>query len=53
MDEEEVEEQIMTRLKEQNNINLPDPIYSNNTSKGEYIRSILTNYIQERLPDGY
>ena len=53
-DEEEVEAQIMRhRLEEQNNINLPDPIYSNNTSEGEYIRSILTNYIQEHLPDGY
>ena len=45
LDEEEIEGQIKRhRLQEQNNINLPNPMYSNNTSEGEYIRSILTNY---------
>ena len=35
LDEEEVETQIMRhRLEEQNNINLPDHIYSNNNSEG-------------------
>ena len=54
LDEEEVEAQTMRhRLEKQNNINLPDPIQSNNTSERKYIESILTNYIQEYLPDGY
>ena len=38
LDKDEVEAQIMRhRLEEQNNINLPDFIYSNNTTEGEYI----------------
>ena len=53
-DKEEVEPKIMRyQLKEQKIINFSDPIYFNNTSERGYIRSILTNYIQEHLPDGY
>ena len=53
-DKEEVEPKIMRyQLKEQKIINFSDPIYFNNTSERDYIRSILTNYIQEHLPDGY
>ena len=38
LDKDEEEAQIMRhRLEEQNNINLPDFIYSNNTTEGEYI----------------
>ena len=53
-DKEEVEPKIMRyQLKEQKIINFSDPIYFNNTGERGYIRSILTNYIQEHLPDGY
>lgn len=53
LDKGEVESRIMRhRLEEQNNINLPDFIYSNSTTEGEYIWSIMNNYIQEHLPDG-
>ncbi|XP_057293071.1 putative nuclease HARBI1 [Hydractinia symbiolongicarpus] len=35
------------------NKNIPDPIYSGNTSEGHEIRSLLTEYINQNLPDSY
>jgi len=52
--EDEVQAQI-ERLNEEGNRmpSTPDPIYSCNTSEGEYVRSMLTKYIQQNVPDNY
>ena len=54
LEEEEVQAQIMRhRNEEENTPNVPDPVYSPNTDEGEYVRSILTEYIRQNLPDSY
>ena len=52
--EEKIQAQIMRhRNEEENTPNVPDPVYSPNTDEGEYVRSILTEYIRQNLPDSY
>ena len=49
IDEEEVQDQVLRyRANEDGRINQPDPSYSCNTDEREYIRNVLTNYIQEK-----
>ena len=46
LEEEEIQAQIMRhRNEEENTPNVPDPVYSPNTDEGEYVCSILTEYI--------
>ena len=30
---------------------IPDPVYSYDNGEGEFIRSVLTSYINDNLPD--
>lgn len=54
LEEEEVQAQILRHRNEQEKMpNIPDPIYSCATAEGEYVRSVLTKYIQQNLPDNY
>lgn len=54
LDDEEVQAQIRRhRTEEERLANIPDPVYSCQTSEGEYVRSVLAKYIQQNLPDDY
>lgn len=54
LDDEEVRAQILRHQTEEESLpNVPDPVYSCETSEGEYVRTVLTKYIQLNLPDDY
>lgn len=54
LDEEEVQAQVLRHRREEEKMpNIRDPVYSCLTSEGEYVRSVLTKYIQQNLPDDY
>ena len=54
LDQDEIESQMQRhQLEEERNKNTPDPVYSSNNDEGEYVRSILTDYIGQNLPDNY
>ena len=54
LEEQDIQAQILrNKNEEENTPNVPDPVYSPNTDEGEYVRSILTEYIRHNLPDGY
>ena len=54
LDEDVVETLVLQqRTEEENMPNNPDTIYSINNHQGEYVRSILTDYIEQNLPDNY
>ena len=41
------------RIGEENTSNVPDPVYSCNSDEGEYVHSLLTEYVKQNLPDKY
>ena len=52
LDEKLVKNQLRkAQLNEDLDKNNPDPVYSCDTGEGEVVRSILTEYIRENLPD--
>ena len=52
VDESIVRNQIQrSKENEEANKNSPDPVYSCISGEGEVVRSILTNYIKDNLPD--
>ena len=54
VDDDAVKVQIMKhRVEEEQYSNTPDPVYSCNNEEGEYVRSALTKYMQQHLPEGY
>ena len=54
LDDEEVQAQILIhRTEEERLSNVPVPVYSCHTSEGEYVRSLLTKFIQQNLSDDY
>ena len=54
LNEEEVVFQIQRHQEEESTQpNLPDQVYSHKNSKGELVRSVLTEYIIHNLPDSY
>lgn len=54
LDDEEVRAQILRHQTEEESLpNIPDPVYSCETSEGEYFRTVLTKYIQQNVPDDY
>ena len=54
LDDEEVQAQILRhQTEEESHPNVPDPVYSCETSEGDYVRTVLTKYIQQNLPDDY
>lgn len=51
---DEIELYISQQRKEDEEFpNKPDPLYTGNTGEGEYVRSLLTKYIRDNLPDNY
>ena len=54
IDDEDVQAQMMKhREDEEHYLNTPDPIYSCNNEEGEYVRTVLTEYIKQHLPGNY
>ena len=54
LDDDEVRAQILRhQTEEESHPNMPDLVYSCETSEGDYVRTVLTKYIQENLPDDY
>jgi len=54
LDDEEVRAQILRhQTEEESHPNMPDPVYSCETSEGDYVRTVLNKYIQPNLPDDY
>ena len=54
LDDEEVRAQILRhQTEEESHPNVPDPVYSRETIEGDYVRAVLTKYLQQNLPDDY
>lgn len=51
LDEQDVRAQILSNRNEESMPNVPDPVYSSNTDEGEYLRSLLAEYVKQNLPD--
>ena len=52
--DDEVQAQILLHHSEEERLsNKPDLVYSCQTSEGEYVRTVLTKYIQQNMPDDY
>ena len=52
INEDELRAQVSRlRNEEERMPNVPDPVYSCVSGEGEYVRSVLTRYIQQNLPD--
>ena len=51
VDHEQVQKQVeLIKSNEEENGNLPDPVYSTNSDEGEVVWGILTSYIRTCLP---
>ena len=46
-------QKLRHQIEEENAANIPDPIYSCDSEEGQYVRSVLTEYIKQNLPDNY
>ena len=54
IDEDEIQAQVLRhQIEERRAPNTPDPVYSSNNGEGEYVRSILKDYVKQNLPDSY
>ena len=54
LDEDLIRANVQKHLHdEEMHKNIPDPVFSGSTSEGQNIRSILTEYINNNLPDNY
>ena len=52
LDENLVRMQIVRNKAEEEKLkNFPDPVYFYNNGEGEFVRSVLTSYINDNLPD--
>ena len=52
LDENLVRMQILRNKAEEEKLkNFPDPVYSYDNGEGEFVRSVLTSYINDNLPD--
>jgi hypothetical protein len=52
LEEQDIQAQILRhRNEEENTPNVLDPVYSPNTDEGEYVRSILTEYIRQMFKE--
>ena len=40
-----------SKAEEEKLKNIPDPVYSYGNGEGEFVRSVLTSYIHDNLPD--
>ena len=45
LDEQDVQAQILRHRNEENMPNVPDPVYSSNSEEGEYVCSLLAEYV--------